>query len=471
MIRVSIKDLGRKLNEAVDWFIPEELKSARPLLQGARMFMFSHMFGPFLGNTISFAMLYLRGVADGPWWTFFLAVTGFWAFPPLLRLTGWYIPLAVLSIENLIFCIFWGCYQYGGTSSPILPWLVTVPLLAFFYLPERKTRLIVTLQIIVSLAAFYAVYMIYPPNEFKLKGLTELGLVSTFCASIYVSMMALYFANSVSSQVDLEHEIGRHQTTEKRLREATLQIESAMAAKSDFLAKMSHELRNPLNSIIGYSELMLESLDDRKSQKARDLASIRSAGRRLLELVNDLLDLAKAEAGRMTIASERIQIADLFDELAAQWRPAVESGHNRFDLDPPPAQEIDCDAPKLRRAIGGLLDNAAKFTKDGQVSFSGSLKDGWLTISISDTGVGIAQDRLRTLFEAFATAEDHIAEDCSDGAGLGLPLADRYARLMHGRLSVRSTVGIGSRFTLCLPVGLPDEASADRPKQQPAEAA
>ena len=104
------------------------------------MFLFSHLFGPFLGHTISLYMLYIEGGRTYRGGYFSLAVTAFWPFPLVLRLTGWYVPLALLSIQNLMFCVFWGCYQYGGVSSPILPWLVTVPLLAFFYLPERRTQ-------------------------------------------------------------------------------------------------------------------------------------------------------------------------------------------------------------------------------------------------------------------------------------------------------------------------------------------
>ena len=87
-----------------------------------------------------------------------MRVTAFWPFPLVLRLTGWYVPLSLLSIENLMFCVFWGCYQYGGVSSPILPWLVTVPLLAFFYLPARSTRIIVGVLIVANLAVFYGIY-------------------------------------------------------------------------------------------------------------------------------------------------------------------------------------------------------------------------------------------------------------------------------------------------------------------------
>lgn len=447
--------LSTKLASCVDWFIPPQLKTSRDLMQGMRMFMFSHMFGPFLGNTISLAMFVLRGEADASWWVFFCAVTAFWLFPPVLRLTGWYVPLALLSIENLIFCVFWGCYQYGGVSSPIMPWLVTVPLLAFFYLPERRTRIVISIQIVGSLAAFFTIYStIGFPVQVPLEGLGALGIVSTLCASIYVSMMALFYANTVSSQAELEREIQHHKATEAQLRDATAQIEQAMTAKSEFLAKMSHELRNPLNSIIGYSEILLESVSDTESQRGQDLGSIRSAGKKLLELINDLLDLAKLEAGKMGLHVEQTDLRVLFDELAAEWSTPIEAKGNVFRLRPPASVDISCDVGKVRRIVSNLLSNAAKFTDNGQVTFSAARQAGMLTFTVEDTGIGIARETLPVIFETFGNASDETASNYGDDVRLGLPLAQRYCRLLGGDLQVDSTLGAGSRFV----VRLPDEA-------------
>jgi signal transduction histidine kinase len=449
----SLKTLAARVNSAVDWFIPEKLKSSPDLLQGVRMFLFSHLFGPFLGHTISLYVLYVQGGADLSWWIFFLAITAFWPFPFVLRLTSWYVPLALLSIQNLMFCVFWGCYQYGGMSSPILPWLVTVPLLAFFYLPERKTRIIVSLLIVANLAVFYGIYSAvgFRPTV-PLDDLVVLGLISTLCASVYVSMMALYYANIVSSQAELEQEVERHKATAHQLREATLQVERAMLAKSEFLAKMSHELRNPLNSIIGYSEILIEGLDPAKDQKYRDLTSIRSAGHRLLELINDLLDLSKLEAGKMELHSDRINLNDLFDELAAKWAPVIAESGNKFKVEPAPVAEVVCDAPKLRRVIENLLSNAAKFTKGGRILLTGSIAAGVLKVAVEDTGVGIAESEIEGLFDTFGNTDQETASNYGDDVRLGLPLAHRYCRLMGGELSVTSKLGLGSRFILSVPV-------------------
>jgi signal transduction histidine kinase len=448
----ALANVVPRLNASVDWFIPAQLKQSPDILQAVRMFLFSHLFGPFLGLTICLSTLYVQGRADLSWWILFLAITAFWPFPIVLRLTGWYVPLALISIENLMFCIFWGCYQYGGVSSPIMPWLVTVPLLAFFYLPERSTRIIVAALIVANLALFYAVYSAIGFRESPAPdGLVELGLVSTVCASVYVSMMALYFASIVSSQGELEQEVRRHQSTERKLRDATGQAQRALLAKSEFLAKMSHELKNPLNAIIGYSEILIEDLDGSQAQKCKDLTSIRSAGSKLLELIDDLLDLSKLEAGKVELCVEEFEFADLFETLVTRFRPAIVEGGNEFILQPPPAGRIACDAQKLRRVVEGLLSNAAKFTRDGRIKFSASMRDDSWIISIEDTGAGIAQARMASLFETFGRSEDETASKYVDEVRLGLPLAYRYCQLMGGKLSVQSKLGLGSTVTVTLP--------------------
>lgn len=447
-----MRTLGSRLNAAVDWFIPERMKQSRDSMQAVRMFLFSHFFGPFLGNTISFAMLYLGGQADLGWWIFFLAVTSFWLYPIALRLTGWYVPLALLSIENLLFCIFWGSYQYGGISSPIMPWLVTVPLLAFFYLPERSTRIIVAVQIAANLALFYGVYSVMGFGAAAAShGLAALGLISTFCASVYVSMMALYFASIVFSQGELEQEVRGHEATERQLRNATGQAQRALLAKSVFLAKMSHELKNPLNAIIGYSELLLEDVGLDQAQKHKDLTSIRTAGHRLLGLIDDLLELSKLEAGKVEIRPEKMEFRGLFDSLISRVRPVIAASGNELIVQAPPAGAIVCDPHRLQRVVEGLASNAAKFTRDGRITVSAAMSDDAWTVSIEDTGVGIAEERMAGLFETFGGAENETASQYGDEVRLGLPLAYRYCQLMGGSLSVQSRPGLGTTVTVTLP--------------------
>lgn len=445
----------KKLNASVDWFIPAHLKQSRNILQAVRMFLFSHLMGPLLGHTITLFMLFVGGEADSSWWILFLSISAFWLYPVVLRLTGWYVPLAFLSIQNLMFCIFWGCYQYGGISSPLLPWLVTAPLLAFFYLPGRSTRIAVGILIVTNLALFFAVYSTMGFRETVAPhGLVVLGLVSTLCASAYLSMMALYFSSIVYSQGELEQEIQRHQATERNLRDATGQAQRAMLAKSGFLAKMSHELKNPLNAIIGYSEILIEDAGEAQSesQKSKDLTSIRTAGYRLLGLINDLLELSRLEAGKVELRVKEFEFAEFFDELVARSRPAIVASGNELVVKPSPEGRIACDAQKLQRVVEGLLSNAAKFTSNGRIEISALKRSNSWVVVIEDTGAGIPQAQLSSLFETFGRSEDETGSKYGDQARLGLPLAHRYCQLMGGKLSIESKVGVGSKATVTLPM-------------------
>jgi signal transduction histidine kinase len=366
-----LQTLGDRLYAVVDWFIPPKLKADSDVVQGVRMFLVSHLFGPFLGHTITLYILFLQPDADFTWWVLFAALTAFWPFSLVLRFTGWYVPLAFFSIQNLIFCIFWGVYNYGGMSSPLLPWLVTVPLLAYFYLPTRKTRIQVSCLIVANLVAFWFIYEFLGfPEAVRLSELTGLGMVSTLCAGLYVSMMALYYANIVSSQAELEQEVQRHRETARQLQDATEQAERATRAKSEFLAKMSHELRTPLNAVIGYSEMLIEDAAA-SGQQFEDLQKINGAGKKLLDLVNDLLDLSKLEAGKMDVFSREFPLADLIDGVVAEWREKIAANGNEFRIDCPDQLGLVLgDETKLRQVVDNLLSNAAKFTKQGCVTLA-----------------------------------------------------------------------------------------------------
>lgn len=435
---------------AVNWFIPENLKTNGAIVQGARMFLFSHLFGPFLGHTISLYILFVQGTPDTAWWIFFAAITAFWPFPLILKLTGRYVPLALISIQNLIFCIFWGCYQYGGSSSPLLPWMITVPLLAFFYLPTRRTRIMVSWLILLNIGAFSVIAIRYgfTSGSIPLAKLAGLGMVSTMCAGVYVSMMALYYANIVSSQSELELEIQRHLATMRELRAATEEAERAMQAKSEFLAKVSHELRTPLNAILGYSEMLLE--DSAESEvKSADLMRIHGAGKNLLGLINNLLDLSKLEAGKTEVNPEAFELAKFLNSVAADWRPAIAEAGITLHLHHRSARDVIVnDAPKLRRAIDNLLSNAIKFAKGGLVSLTASIEGERLVLTVADTGCGISAERMATILDSFGAHGSETASKYDEYPGLGLALTQRLCNLMGGDLSVESEIGQGARFTI-----------------------
>lgn len=452
-----------RLITLVNWFIPEKLKSDQDVVQGIRMFLISHFFGPFLGHTISLYVLYIQGQPDLPWFVFFSAITLFWPLSFVLRMTGWYVPLAFVSIQNLLFCILWGCYHYGGINSPILPWLITVPLLAFFYLPSAKTRLLVSLLIMANLVGFFLIYSWQGfPATVPLRELSGLGFVSTLCAGLYVSMMALYYANVVLSQSELEVEMRRHLQTAQALGEATEQARRAVRAKSEFLSNMSHELRTPLNAIIGYSEMLIEETEAGDHQFA-DLQAINSAGRKLLDLINRLLDLSRLEAGRMELHLQPFALEGLVDEIDSEWRETIAVRGNGFNIERVGDLGVVVgDAAKLRQAVDSLLSNAAKHAGGGRVTMTVTHRDGWVAVAVRDTGPGMRPYQLATLFETFGKHEGETSSIYRDDPGIGLPLSQRLCRLMGGDLAVDSELGRGSCFTLRIPSAPQAQPPRDR---------
>jgi len=252
------------------------------------------------------------------------------------------------------------------------------------------------------------------------------------------------------------------------LKSAFERAEAASEAKSRFLANMSHELRTPLNAVIGYSEMLVEDAKtEGRAQVIADLEKISSAGRQLLALVNEVLDLAKVESGRMDLIVERFDLAALIDEVVGTVRPLVERNGNTLGVER--AAELGlvvADGAKLRQVLLNLLSNAAKFTEKGRIVLKASaeLVDGrsWLVIAVSDTGIGISADGLARLFVDFSQADAAIAVKYG-GTGLGLALSQKLARLMGGEIAAESAPGRGSCFTLRIPASLIAAGAAATP--------
>ncbi len=451
----------------LDWFIPPALKAERAMHQRARVFLVSHFFGPFLGHTITVYLYWLDPHPGYGLWVLAAAITVYWAFPWLLKRTGAFTALALISVANLVFVILWGCYHYGGVSSPFVAWLVVVPLLAFLYLgPALVPRLLVLGMIAVGVSIFYLFFAAGHsfPERVPLHSLSGIGIVSTISAAIYVSMMALYYASIVANQSELEREVRNHRATAIKLREAKEEAENANLAKSEFLAKMSHELRTPLNAVIGYSEMLLEDaeIEGSDAQAVEDLGKINSSGKHLLSLITDVLDLSKIEAGKMELFNERFDVNGLTDDLAATARPLCARNGNELIIERASALgEAVGDVTKLRQAVLNLLSNAAKFTKGGRIIMSVAREPArngdWLRIAVRDTGIGIARENLRKLFQNFSQAEAWTSSKYG-GTGLGLALTQKLCRLMGGDVTVESELGRGSCFTIRLPASLADTA-------------
>jgi len=223
---------------------------------------------------------------------------------------------------------------------------------------------------------------------------------------------------------------------------------------------MSHELRTPLNAIIGYSELLREEVEDRKLEGfTGDLDKIRGAGRHLLMLINDVLDLSKIEAGRVEITAASFPVRRAIDEVTATVEPLVARRGNKLAVevrgDP---GEMRSDEMRVRQVLFNLLSNASKFTDKGTITLNVARQDGWITFAVKDTGIGMTAEQSGRLFEAFVQADATIASRYG-GTGLGLAISRKLCRLMGGDIGVASEPGKGSTFTVKLPVTAPADTT------------
>jgi PAS domain S-box-containing protein len=252
-------------------------------------------------------------------------------------------------------------------------------------------------------------------------------------------------------------DVSAHWKAAAELEEARRAAETANRTKSAFLANMSHELRTPMNAILGYSEMLLEDAQDEGDEAAAgDLKKIHAAGNHLLALINDVLDLSKIEAGKMDVHLETFPLQHVVEEVVATAAPLVEKNRNRLNVEMDEALgEMTADVTKVRQALYNLLSNATKFTHEGQIEVEAQIeqKDGvdWVRLCVSDSGIGIAPEKIDDIFGEFSQADDTTTRDYG-GTGLGLSISRRFCRMMGGDLTVESSVDKGSTFTIRLPM-------------------
>jgi hypothetical protein len=259
------------------------------------------------------------------------------------------------------------------------------------------------------------------------------------------------------------------------LEERAQQLAISSRYKSDFLANMSHELRTPLNSLLVLAKLLSENQDGNLTGQQVDFArTIHAAGSDLLQLINDILDLSKVEAGKMDVSPADLQLTALVDYVDATFRPMAEDKGLGFSIEVRPGTpgRLYVDEQRLEQIVRNLLSNAVKFTTAGdvmltigkadEVEFGGALRgaSGVMAFAVSDTGVGIAKQKLGTIFDAFSQADGTTSRRYG-GTGLGLSISRDIARLLGGEIRVSSKPGKGSTFTLYLPTGTPPGATLD----------
>lgn len=442
----------------IDWFIPPSIQETESDRLMARTFVLLHLIGPIMGHTVTY---FLWQTAAGATWQFWVTeaiVVSFLAIPFLLRGFGSLRLAAMVSVQVLVGLSLFGSFFFGGISSPLLPWFLIAMVLGFFYLADstKLTLAGVALQLGCFIAArlvFGAFPVLIEPESLKLA-----NTFSILAALAYMTLLCLYYETVMRISLNLEQETIDQRGKLELLRSAMQSAELASKRKSIFLAKMSHELRTPLNAVIGYAEMLRETFEDRPnaSRKMQDLDRIHAAGRHLLALVDDVVDLSSIEANRIELSSQAVALKCLIEEVIATASPLISKRDNRMIVNMPhDPGRLQLDPLKVRQSLLNLLSNAAKFTTKGTITLTVLCRStphgDWLVLEVSDNGIGIAPESLRRIFEDFSQAENDTVSRFG-GTGLGLALTKRFCKMMGGTVKVESERGVGTTFTMEIPM-------------------
>lgn len=277
-------------------------------------------------------------------------------------------------------------------------------------------------------------------------------------------------------QVRLQLSVIAEQNLElEKARDAAME---ANKTKSAFLASMSHELRTPLNAIIGYSEMIAEEMsDDGETRYHGDLDRIHMAGKNLLELINEVLDLSKIEAGKMELYVEEFQLNSLIDEVVSTVQPLTEKNENSLLVNiAKDIPTVRLDHTKVRQILFNLISNASKFTQEGTITLSAATippadhTGTKIVLKVSDTGIGLTEEQKLKLFKEFSQADSSTTRKYG-GTGLGLAITKHFTEMMHGTIEIESAPNQGTTFTVTLPQSIEDTGEKKAPAIAPAEKA
>jgi len=357
-------------------------------------------------------------------------------FPLATRLPLWFVHVGALLVNVALFL---AAYSAGEVFVfALLSYIGVGTVLAMMF---RIVPLLVHLVVIGA-----AIALVMQRNS-QLGGANLAGWIVLMGVLIISAGAAAWLVERVRVLARLEHEA--RQDAER----ARVELEVVSGHKSAFLANMSHELRTPLNAIIGFSDVLEEGMAGDLSQRQREyVADIRTSGRHLLALINDVLDIAKVEAGRYELERSRFALGEVLSSWIRVVTDRAESAGVELVLSvAPDIGWIDADERKIRQVVFNLLSNAVKFTpRGGRIELSARSSGDEIEVTVSDTGAGISPGDQVRIFEEFARAKTPTVGE-QEGTGLGLPLAKRFVELHGGSIWVQSALGKGSTFGFRIP--------------------
>ena len=334
----------------------------------------------------------------------------------------------------------------GYFPAPVLGWFACFPVFVTFFLGVRFGF---------ASALTTAASVLYLANTLPLATTESFAaFFPTFVATFSVSPLLAFFLAMVYERNRSINEQSLHQLN-LDLGCARADAERADKRKTEYLRQMSHELRTPLNAIIGYSELLVEELEEvRERDLCKDAQRITDASHHLLRLINGLLDISRIEAGAIELVFEEIELESVVNSLRDTLEPLVDVNNNRLEIVVASGIKLVSDRQRLHQILINLAGNAAKFTDDGTITLTAEVVDRgereWVRIGVCDTGVGIAAEELEQVFEAFVQVSE-AASLRRKGTGLGLAISEKLVAALGGSISVTSTLGVGSTFTIELP--------------------
>lgn len=450
--------MHRSFYGIIDWFIPAAIRETESDRLMTRTFVLLHLLGPLMGHSVTYFLWMETGGDNWQFWVTEIMVASFFAIPFVLRQWGSMLIAAISSVQMLVALSLFGSFFFGGISSPFLPWFLIAMVLGFFYLSDSVKHVLIGVAI--QLVGFFGIRMWLGefPTILPIENLKYASLLSICAALAYMTLLTLYYETVMRISVQIEQEAIEQRGKLGALREAMEAAELASKRKSIFLAKMSHELRTPLNAVIGYTEMLRETFEERADagRKMQDLDRIHTAGRHLLALVDDVIDLNSIEANRIELVTHPVEVAVLINEVMATASPLIGKRDNRIVVNmPDDLGVIELDALKLRQSILNLLSNAAKFTTKGMIMLTvlrkETLRGDVLLVEVTDNGIGITPEGLSRLFTDFSQAEADTSSKFG-GTGLGLALTKRFCEMMGGTINVRSERGVGTSFTIEIPI-------------------